>query len=133
MLPLRLKVYLMEGDRKIENFSEEQWDEICVIYLKLVRNLRQEIPEMEVDNFCNETIPYISMEINFPESYELTEEKLEHIAQYLCGDETENPVYFREEEEPHFTGSDIILKKEDTASLLERFNKMVIDLEDSNN
>ena len=133
MLPLKLKVYINDGERKIENFNKEQWNEICIIFEKLVRNLKEEIPEINIKNFCIDTIPYVVMDVNFSEGYELNEEKLEYVAAYLCGDETENPVYFEGEETPHFAGSEIVLEENNTESLLERFNMMVKDLEISNN
>ena len=133
MLPLKLKVYLNEGERKIQNFNQEQWKEICIIFQKLVRNLKEEIPEISIENFCIDTIPYIVMDINFSEGYKINEEKSEYIAAYLCGDETENPVYFEGEEKPHFAESEIVLEENDRESLLERFNMMVNDLENSNN
>ena len=133
MLPLKLKVYLIDGERKIQNFNQDQWKEICIIFQKLVRNLKEEIPEISIENFCIDTIPYIDMDVNFSDGYEVNEEKLEYVAAYLCGDETENPVYFEGEENPHFAGSEIILEENNSESLLERFNMMVIDLEKSNN
>ena len=38
MFPLKLKVYIVEDGRRIENFNEEQWKETCIIFQKLVRN-----------------------------------------------------------------------------------------------
>lgn len=127
MLPLKLKVYVMDGDRKIQNFNEEQWSEVCIIFQKLVRNLKEEINNLDITNFNKDEIPYITMDINFTTDEDLTEEKMEYIASYLSGEETENPVYFNGEDPAVYAQSSIVLEDENE-SLLDRFNKMVLEM-----
>ena len=40
MIPLKLRVYLLDGDKKLEKITKEQWGETSIIYEKLVRNLK---------------------------------------------------------------------------------------------
>ena len=124
MFPLKLKVYIMEGDRKIENFNKTQWSETCIIFQKLVRNLKQEIPEVEIEDYCEDDIPYVTMKLVFQDDF--PEEKITYAISYLSGNETDNPVYFDEEEEPCMADSDIIFE-EKQESILDRFNKMAVD------
>ena len=56
---------------------------------------------------------------------ELREEDLTYIADYLSGNETENPVYIGEEE--FFTESSIILTDEEE-NFIDRFNKIMLDI-----
>ncbi len=127
MFPLKLKVYIMEGDRTIQNFNKEQWTETCIIFQKLVRNLKNELPDVEVKNYCEDKIPYITMELLFPE--EFSEDKITYAISYLSGNETDNPVYFDGEDDPCMADSEIIFEEEqeNEESILERFNKMAVD------
>ena len=120
MLPLKLKVYMIDDDRRIENFTKEQWDTICIIFEKLVRNIKQELDYLEIENFNKEKMPYITMEVNYPDDLEIEEDKVDYIARYLAGEETDNPVYFTDDD-VNEVGSTIILEEEKT---LDRFNKM---------
>ena len=125
MYTLKLKVHAFDGDRKIENFSQEQWDEVCIIFQKLVRNLKQEIPELSVDDFTTDRICHVSMEVDFPD--DMDDEKVMYIFNYLSGEETENPVYFDGSDEPVMAYSEIMFDDPDSGeSLLERFNRMAI-------
>ena len=54
MLPLKLKVYMIDDDRRIENFTKDQWDTICIIFEKLVRNIKGELDYVEIENFNKE-------------------------------------------------------------------------------
>ena len=135
METLKLKVYMIDGERKIENFSPKQWDEVCIIFEKLVRNLKEEKPEIKISDFNKINKPYITMKVGYEEIFnpdKMDEDEDEgYIARYLSGEETENPVYFDEDEEPHYVGSTIILEEKeekDTTSLLERFNKLAVDV-----
>jgi hypothetical protein len=130
MLPLKLKVYAMEGDRKIENFNEEQWKEVCIIFQKLVRNIKEEIKSLEIDNFCTDEICHITMDLSFKDEEEITEEKMSYIGRYLSGEETDNPVYFNEEDPP-VNAESIIILEDESESLLDRFNKMVLEINDN--
>ena len=127
MFPLKLKVYIMEGDRTIQNFNTEQWRETCIIFQKLVRNLKAEMPEIEVKNYCEDAIPYVTMDLHFPE--DLSEDKVTYAISYLSGNETDNPVYFEGEEEPCMADSEIVFDEpqETEESLLDRFNKMAVE------
>jgi len=124
MFPLKLKVYIMEGDRRIENFNKDQWTETCIIFQKLVRNLKQEMPEVEVKDYCEDSIPYVTMNLVFKEDF--PEEKVTYAISYLSGNETDNPVYFEGEEDPCMADSEIIFEEKEE-SLLERFNKMAVN------
>lgn len=124
MFPLKLKVHIMEGDRKIENFNKTQWSETCIIFQKLVRNLKEELPEVSVKNYSEKDIPYVTMDLEFGD--DLPEEKVTFAISYLSGNETDNPVYFEGEEEPCMADSEIIFPEEEEESLLERFNKMAM-------
>lgn len=123
MLPLKLKVYLFENDRKIEKFSDDQWNELTIIFEKLVRNLKEEDKNIKIENFNKTNVPYITMDIEVDED-DVSEVRLEEIASYLAGDETENPVYL--EDKVYYAQSDIILDNEEE-SFLDRFNKLAID------
>lgn len=120
MLPLKLKVFMLDDGRKIEKFTPEQWDQICIIFEKLVRNLKEEMEYIEIEDFDKSQSPYITMEVNYPDDIEIEDEKVDYIARYLSGEETENPVYFTDEDFNE-VGSTIILEEEKT---LDRFNKM---------
>lgn len=115
----------MDGDRKIENFNKKQWEETCIIFQKLVRNLREELPEVVISNYSEESIPYVTMDLEYNE--DISEDKMNYALSYLSGNETDNPVYFDEEEEPCMADSEIIFEEEKEESLLERFNKMAIE------
>ena len=130
MLPLKLKVYAMDGDRKIENFNEEQWKEVCIIFQKLVRNIKEEIKSLEIDNFCTDEICHITMDLYFKDEEEITEETMSYIGRYLSGEETENPVYFNQEDPP-VNAESIIILEDESESLLDRFNKMVLEINDN--
>lgn len=125
MFPLKLKVYIMEGERKIENFNNEQWQETCIIFQKLIRNLKEEVPEVTVQNYCQTLVPYVTMELVFDDS--VPEERVSYAMSYLAGYETDNPVYFDEDEEPCMANSDVIFEEDKNESLLERFNKMAMN------
>tara|TARA_R110002074_G_scaffold365617_2_gene539378 strand:+ start:17 stop:406 length:390 start_codon:yes stop_codon:yes gene_type:complete len=126
MFPLKLKVYIMEGDRRIENFNKDQWEETCVIFQKLVRNLKEEIPELEIKNYCEKEIPHVTMDLVFKDDF--PEEKVTYAISYLSGNETDNPVYFEGEEDPCMADSEIIFDEvEKDDSLLDRFNKMAVE------
>ena len=60
------------------------------------------------------------MDIDLEE--DLEEDKLIYIANYLSGNETENPVYLDDKE--FFTGSEIVLEE----NVLDRFNKIFSDI-----
>ena len=130
MYTLKLKVHAVDGGRKIENFSQEQWDEVCVIFQKLIRNIREEVPEVTIDDLTMDRICYVSMELDFPD--EMDDEKGIYVINYLCGEETENPVYFNETDDPVYAESDIIFDDDPDSgeSLLDRFNKMAIRMND---
>ena len=136
METLKLKVYMIDGERKIENFSPAQWEEVCIIFEKLVRNLKEEKPEIKITDFDKTKKPYITMQVGYEEissSDKMDEDEDEdYIGRYLCGEETENPVYFGDDEEAHYVGSTIILEEEkeekDNSSLLDRFNKLALDV-----
>ena len=134
MLPLKLKVFLIEEERKIENFNEEQWCEICIIFQKLVRNLKEEMTKIKIENFCADSIPFVTMEISFEDDddEDVDEDRLQYIASYLSGEETENPVYFNNEGEPLYAKSTIVLEENKSESLMDRFNSMVDDLRNAN-
>ena len=126
MFPLKLKVYIIEGDRTIENFNKDQWKETCVIFQKLVRNLKQEIPEVKITDYVEDKIPYVTMNLVFPEDF--SEDKITYAISYLSGNETDNPVYFEGEDEPCMADSEIIFDEpEENETLLERFNKMAVE------
>jgi hypothetical protein len=120
MIPLKLRVYLLDGDKKLEKITKEQWGETSIIYEKLVRNLKNEFKNIKIINFDKSKSPYISMDIDLEE--DLEEDKFIYIANYLSGNETENPVYFDDKE--FFTESEIILEE----SVLDRFNKIFSDV-----
>lgn len=122
MLPLKLKVYIEEDERKIVNFNEDQWEEVCIIYEKLVRNLKEEMKDIKIENFDKSKSPYITMEIDIDEN--IDEEKLVYIASYLSGNETENPVYFTDED-CYLTGSNIVIEK---TNILDRYNQILSDI-----
>jgi len=124
MFSLKLKVYIMEGDRRIENFNEDQWKETCIIFQKLVRNLKEEVPEITVKNYCETDLPHVTMDLDFDD--DLPEEKVTYAISYLSGNETDNPVYFEGDEEPSMADSEIIFEDNEEESLLERFNKMAV-------
>jgi hypothetical protein len=128
MYTLKLKVHAMDGDRRIENFSKEQWEEICIIFHKLVRNIKEEIEEVVIADLTTDNICYISMEVDFPD--EMKDEKVLYIFDYLQGEYTENPVYFNETDEPVYAGAEIIFENDPDSgeSLLDRFNRMAIGI-----
>ena len=77
-------------------------------------------------DFDNSKIPFVSYDVEFPENF--TEEEVIYCISYLQGDETENPVYFNDEDDPVYAQSEIVFDDEDVnISLLERFNKMAVD------
>ena len=125
MFSLKLKVYITDGDRKIENFNKNQWEETCIIFEKLVRNLREELPEVVISNYSEESIPYVTMDLEYNE--DISEDKMNYALSYLSGNETDNPVYFEGEEEPCMADSEIIFDEEKEESLLERFNRMAVE------
>lgn len=129
MLSLKLKIYIVDGDRKIENFNKTQWDETCIIFQKLIRNLKEEVPEVTVTNYSEENIPYVTMDLAYDDN--ISEDKMTYAMSYLSGNETDNPVYFDGEEEPCMADSEIIFEDDKEESLLERFNKMAVESENN--
>lgn len=123
MTTLKLKVFLLKNGNKCSLFSKEEWEETTIIYEKLVRNLKEEMKSLEITNFDQTKPPFITMDVN--SAKELSEEDLTYIADYLSGNETENPVYIGEEE--FFTESSIILTDEEE-NFIDRFNKIVLDI-----
>ena len=128
MYTLKLKVHVMDGERKIENFNQEQWDEVCVIFQKLVRNIREEVPEVTIDDLTMDRICHVTMELDFPD--DMDDETGIYVINYLSGEETENPVYFNETDDPVYAGAEIIFDDDPDSgeSLLERFNRMAIQM-----
>ena len=126
MINLKLKVYIIEGDDKNYSFTPELWDETTIIYEKLVRNLKEEFDTIVIKNFDKTNAPFITMDID-PESIdELEEDEITYVADYLCGNETENPVYLNENECKH-TCSEIVFD-EKNKTFLESFNNLAIDV-----
>ena len=123
MTTLKLKVFLLKNGNKCSLFSKEEWEETTIIYEKLVRNLKEEMKSLEITNFDKSKPPFITMDISSKK--DLKEEDLTYIADYLSGNETENPVYIGEEE--FFTESSIILTDEEE-NFIDRFNKIVLDI-----
>lgn len=119
MTSLKLRVYLLYENKKLEKITKEQWEETTIIYEKLVRNLKNELKNIKINNFNKDKPPYITMDID---TEDLEEDKLIYIANYLSGNETENPVYIGEKE--FFTESEIVLEE----SVLDRFNKIISDV-----
>ena len=58
----------MQKVEKIENFNKEQWEETCIIFQKLIRNLKEEVPEVTVENYC-QTLPVTATRPSHPELY----------------------------------------------------------------
>ena len=123
MTTLKLKVFLLKNGTKCSVFSKEEWEETTIIYEKLVRNLKEEMKSLEITNFDKSKPPFITMEVN--STKDLKDEDLTYIADYLSGNETENPVYIDEEE--FSTESSIILSDREE-NFIDRFNKIVLDI-----
>jgi len=129
MSTLKLKIYMNEEDRKVENFSQEQWDEICIIFEKLVRNIKLELDNIEVEDFDKSQIPYVTMRVDEKEGTEITDDDLIYAIEYLSGEHTENPVYLPDG--MHLVNSEIVIEEDKDTSdrdLLDRFNQLVVDI-----
>ncbi len=129
MTTLKLKVYMEEDDRRIENFSQDQWDEMCIIFQKLVRNIKQEFDNLVIDDYDESQIPYVTMKVDMKEGTEISDDDLIYIFDYLSGKNTENPVYLPDGE--HLINSEIVQEEDHGAShknLLDRFNQLALDI-----
>ena len=129
MTTLKLKVYMEEDDRRIENFSQDQWDEMCIIFQKLVRNIKQEFDNLVIEEYDQSQIPYVTMKVDMKEDTEISDDDLIYIFDYLSGKNTENPVYLPDGE--HLINSEIVQEENHGAShknLLDRFNQLALDI-----
>ena len=64
MTTLKLKVNMITDKLKMEDVTDEDWDEICIIFEKLVRNIKQEHPDLIITRFDKSEKPYVSMKVN---------------------------------------------------------------------
>ena len=129
MTTLKLKVYMEEDDRRIENFSQDQWNEMCIIFQKLVRNIKEEFDNLVIEDYDESQIPYITMKVDVKEDTEFSDDDLVYVFDYLSGKNTENPVYLPDGE--HLINSEIVQEEDRDAShkdLLERFNQLAMDV-----
>ena len=126
MTDLKLKVKMYDGDRVIQNFNQEQWDETCIIFQKLVRNIKEEIPDLVITDYCQDSIPYVTMKVDVKDDSEISDEQLVYVFDYLSGAHTDNPVFLHDGE--YHVDSVIILEKESEEDFLTRFNQLVSDL-----
>lgn len=129
MSTLKLKVYMIEEDRHVENFSQEQWDEICIIFEKLVRNIKLDLDNIIIEDFDKSQIPYVTMKLDIKNDTEISDDDLLYTIEYLSGEHTENPVYLPDG--MHLVNSKIINEEDKDSSdkdLLDRFNQLVIDI-----
>ena len=127
MTTLCLKVHMHDEGRKIQNFSQDQWDEVCIIFEKLVRNIKIEYPDLIIDEFDKSEIPYVTMRVDMKEGSEISDDQLTYVFDYLSGEHTDNPVYLPDG--IHLVNSEIIVENEDEGlSLLDKLNLMVKDV-----
>ena len=76
MTTLKLKVYMEEEDRRVENFNQEQWNETCIIFQKLVRNIKEEFDNLVIDDYDESQIPFITMTVDVKEDTEISDDDL---------------------------------------------------------
>lgn len=120
MTTLKLKVNMITDKLKMEDATDEDWDEICIIFEKLVRNIKQEYPDLIITRFDKSEKPYVSMKVNINEDSKISDDNLVYIFDYLSGEHTDNPVYLQDVE--HLVNSEIIVVENET--FLDRFNKI---------
>lgn len=120
MTTLKLKVNMITDKLKMEDATDEDWDEICIIFEKLVRNIKQEYPDLIITRFDKSEKPYISMKVNITEDSKISDDDLVYIFDYLSGEHTDNPVYLQDVE--HLVNSEIVIVENET--FLDRFNKI---------
>lgn len=120
MTTLKLKVNMITDKLKMEEATEDDWNEICIIFEKLVRNIKQEYPDLIITKFDKTEKPYVSMKVNISEDSKISDDDLIYIFDYLSGEHTDNPVYLQDVE--HLVNSEIILVENET--FLDRFNKI---------
>ena len=128
MTTLKLKVYMEEEDRRVENFNQEQWNETCIIFQKLVRNIKEEFDNLVIDDYDQSQIPFITMTVDVKEDTEISDDDLVYVFDYLSGKNTENPVYLPDGE--HLVNSEIVQEEDKDSShqnVLERFNQLALD------
>ena len=127
MTTLCLKVHMNDEGRRIQNFSQDQWDEVCIIFEKLVRNIKIEYPDLVIDEFDKSNIPYIAMRVDVKEDTEMTDDQLTYVFDYLSGEHTDNPVHLPDG--IHLVNSEIVVENEEEGmSLLDKLNLMVQDV-----
>ena len=120
MTTLKLKVNMITDKLKMEDVTDEDWDEICIIFEKLVRNIKQEHPDLIITRFDKSEKPYVSMKVNITEDSKISDDDLVYIFDYLSGEHTDNPVYLQDVE--HLVNSEIVIVENET--FLDRFNKI---------
>ena len=120
MTTLKLKVNMITDKLKMEDATEDDWNEICIIFEKLVRNIKQEYPDLIITKFDKTEKPYVSMKVNISEDSKILDDDLIYIFDYLSGEHTDNPVYLQDVE--HLVNSEIMLVENET--FLDRFNKI---------
>ena len=120
MTTLKLKVNMITDKLKMEDATDEDWNEICIIFEKLVRNIKQEYPDLIITRFDKSEKPYVSMKVNIMEDSKISDDDLVYIFDYLSGEHTDNPVYLQDVE--HLVNSEIMLVENET--FLDRFNKI---------
>ena len=120
MTTLKLKVNMITDKLKMEDATDEDWNEICIIFEKLVRNIKQEYPDLIITRFDKSEKPYVSMKVNIMEDSKISDDDLVYIFDYLSGEHTDNPVYLQDVE--HLVNSEIVIVENET--FLDRFNKI---------
>lgn len=120
MTTLKLKVNMITDKLKMEDATEDNWNEICIIFEKLIRNIKQEYPDLIITKFDKTEKPYVSMKVDISEDSKISDDDLIYIFDYLSGEHTDNPVYLQDVE--HLVNSEIMLVENET--FLDRFNKI---------
>jgi hypothetical protein len=125
MTSLTLKVKIKGENIDLKNRSDEDWDEMCIIFQKLIRNIKQEFPSLCITDFDKSQKSIVSMKVGLEDDSELTDDNLIYVFDYLTGHYTDNVVYIGDKK--------ILLEAEvinqEQESFLDRFNGLTKTLE----
>ena len=128
-MDLKLNVKVLEEDKDIMNMSEDDWSTCCIIFEKLVRNIKQEDDNVIIEDFDVSEKPFVKMTLDYKVD-NIDDDQMVYIIDYLSGIYTENPVYLKDDM-CHVEATVEVEESDTTSTLLDRFNKMVLDLEET--